>query len=171
MMSSCASLKKKVSHLNSKTHYSIWNLYEVEYCETGVTCCSGDNPTVLHSELIDIFSSYFNNQSTTTTTSLFTTSSTSPQLTTTTGLPSTTTTSSQPCPAKIILGEQSEETELLRYFRDHVLIQTPVGQEIIELYYQWSPAIVKAMEEDGEFKDAAKEMVEGFLGLFGEGVK
>ncbi len=153
------------------TYYSMWNLYEVECCETGVTCCSGDNPTVPHSKLIDIFSSYFNNQSTTTTTSLFTTSSTSPQLTTTTGLPSTTTTSSQPCPAKIILGEQSEETELLRYFRDHVLIQTPVGQEIIELYYQWSPAIVKAMEEDGEFKKEAKEIVEGFLGLIGEGVE
>ena len=40
------------------------------------------------------------------------------------------------CPFEQIYGEHSEETELLRYFRDNVLNQTPEGQEIIKLYYQ-----------------------------------
>ena len=67
------------------------------------------------------------------------------------------------CPLKQIYGESSEETELLRYFRDHVLSQTPEGQEIIGLYYQWSPAIVKAIEEDEEFRERIKEMFNGVL--------
>ena len=60
-------------------------------------------------------------------------------------------------------GKGSEEVELLRVFRDEVLSQSPVGQEIIELYYQWSPAIVQAMEEDDAFKEEVKEMVDGVL--------
>ena len=33
----------------------------------------------------------------------------------------------------LLYGEYSEETELLRYFRDNVLCTTPEGQEIIRL--------------------------------------
>ncbi len=33
------------------------------------------------------------------------------------------------------------------------------------LYYQWSPAIVKAMEQDDEFKEEVKEMINGVLEL------
>ena len=68
-----------------------------------------------------------------------------------------------PCAAESIYGEQSEETELLRYFRDNILNQTPEGQELIKLYYQWSPAIVKAMEGDEEFKEEIKEMIDEIL--------
>jgi hypothetical protein len=46
-----------------------------------------------------------------------------------------------------------------------VLSQTPEGQELIKLYYQWSPAIVRAMENDEEFKEEVKEMVDGVLEL------
>ena len=49
-----------------------------------------------------------------------------------------------------------------------MLNQTPEGQELIKLYYQWSPAIVKAMEENVGFKKQMKEMVNGVLGLVGE---
>ncbi len=66
-----------------------------------------------------------------------------------------------------IYGEYSEEVELVRAFRDEVLSQSPVGQEIIELYYQWSPLIVKVMEKDEEFKEEVKEMVDGVLLLIG----
>ena len=52
------------------------------------------------------------------------------------------------CTVVKIYGEYSEETELLRYFRDKILCKTPAGLEIIRLYYKWSPAIVEAMEED-----------------------
>ena len=72
-----------------------------------------------------------------------------------------------PCLSLQIYGEYAEETELLRNFRDEVLSQTPVGQEIIKLYYQLSPMIVKAMEKDEEFKEGVKEMIDGVLGLVG----
>ena len=72
------------------------------------------------------------------------------------------------CTVEELYGEYSEEIEMLRYFRDDVLSQTPVGQEIIELYYEMSPAIVQAMEEDEEFRKEVKEMIDGVLGLIGE---
>jgi len=83
---------------------------------------------------------------------------------------STTTTISVPtsCPIEKIYGEHSEETELLRYVRDNVLIQTPEGQNIIRLYYEWSPVIVKAMEEDEKFEEEVNEIIDGILLLIGE---
>ncbi len=71
------------------------------------------------------------------------------------------------CLLERIYGEHSEETELLRNFRDHILTQTPEGQEIIRLYYEWSPAIVKVMEEDAEFKEEVKGIIDGVLKLIG----
>jgi hypothetical protein len=62
-------------------------------------------------------------------------------------------------------GNYSSETELLRYLRDKVLSQTPEGQEIIRLYYNWSPVIVMMMEEDEEFQSWVKEMIEGVVEL------
>jgi len=57
---------------------------------------------------------------------------------------------------------------LLRHLRENVLSQTPTGQELIKLYYQLSPAIVKAMEEDEKFKEEVKEMIDVVLGLVEE---
>jgi len=87
---------------------------------------------------------------------------------TTTTVTSTTTTVLDTCPTESIYGEHSEEVELLRYVRDNVLSQAPTGQEIISLYYQWSPMIVKAMEEDEGFKEEVKEMIDGVLELITE---
>jgi hypothetical protein len=85
------------------------------------------------------------------------TTSTFPTTTTVTGL----------CSAGQLYGEHSEETVLLRHIRDNVLAQTPEGQEVIKLYYQWSPAIVKAMEANEAYKEDVKEMVDGVLELMG----
>ena len=74
------------------------------------------------------------------------------------------------CPTEEIFGEHSEKTELLRNFRDEVLNKTPEGKELIKLYYQFSPAIVKAMEEDEAFKEEVKETIDGVLGLIGEAI-
>jgi len=100
------------------------------------------------------------------------TTTTTRKSTTTTTRKSTTTTS-KPCicPPLCIFGENSEEVELLRYFRDNVLSQTPEGRELIKLYYQWSPVIVNAMEEDGEFKEDVKEMIDGVLPIIKGAVK
>jgi hypothetical protein len=67
------------------------------------------------------------------------------------------------CPMSLALGGDSNDLKTLRKFRDEVLNKTPVGQEIIKLYYQWSPVIVKAMEQDEEFKEEVKEMIERIL--------
>jgi hypothetical protein len=72
------------------------------------------------------------------------------------------------CLTEIIYGEYSDEIELLRNFRDNVLINTPGGKELIRLYYEWSPVVVKAMEENEEFKEDVKEMIDGVLELMGE---
>jgi len=71
------------------------------------------------------------------------------------------------CPATFALGGDARGNDLnaLRKFRDGVLSKTSEGREIIKLYYQWSSAIVKAMEEDEEFKEEVKEMVDGVLPL------
>jgi len=93
--------------------------------------------------------------------------------TTTTAGTTTTTTSViviDLCPEEEIYGKHSEETELLRAFRDKVLRKTPEGKEIIKLYYEWNPAIVKAMEEDEEFKERIKEMIDRILLLIREEV-
>ena len=72
------------------------------------------------------------------------------------------------CFSEEIYGQHSEETELLRYFRDQVLNKTPEGKEIIRLYYLWSPAIVKAMEANEEFKETVKGRMDGILLLIME---
>jgi len=71
------------------------------------------------------------------------------------------------CPTEQIYGAYSAETELLREFRDKVLRKTPEGKEMIKLYYEWSPAIVEAMEGDQEFKKQVKEILDGVLLLMG----
>lgn len=75
----------------------------------------------------------------------------------------TTTTAPSFCPMAIIYGEQSDEVETLRWYRDNVLRQTPEGRELIKLYYLWSPIIVKAMEQDEGFKEEIKQMIDGVL--------
>ena len=84
---------------------------------------------------------------------------------TTSTISGSTTTTIQSCPSEQIYGEYSAQTDLLRYFRDNVLLTTPEGQELIRLYYEWSPAIIKAMEEDENFKEYVKEMIDGILPL------
>jgi len=73
-----------------------------------------------------------------------------------------------PCSTAFIYGNDSAEVELLRKFRDSFLNKTPEGKEVIKMYYQWSPVIVKAMEENEEFKKEVKEMIDGILPLVRE---
>jgi hypothetical protein len=71
------------------------------------------------------------------------------------------------CPVTVALGGDARTNDLniLRKFRDEVLSKTPTGREITELYYQWSPAIVKAMKEDDEFREDVKDLIDGSLVL------
>ncbi len=71
------------------------------------------------------------------------------------------------CPLVALYGEDSEAVARLRYFRDNVLSEIPMGRELIQQYYAWSPVIMQTMEEDEEFREEVKEMVDGFLFLLG----
>lgn len=94
-------------------------------------------------------------QPTTTTTS---SSSTSSSKTTTTYSPGF-------CALSLIYGTDSAQTELLCSIRDNLLSKSHEGRELIKLYYQWSPVIVKAMQVDEDFKEDLKELVDGVLGM------
>ena len=69
------------------------------------------------------------------------------------------------CPASLALEGDKAQLDAIRHFRDDVLSQTTEGQEIIKLYYQWSPVIVQAMEDDEQFKEDVKEMIDGVFEL------
>lgn len=69
------------------------------------------------------------------------------------------------CPAQYLYGEFSEEVLLLRWFRDTVLSTTPEGKQIIKVYYQWSPLLLKAMDDDKELQGDVKEVVDHLLKL------
>jgi hypothetical protein len=77
------------------------------------------------------------------------------------------------CPVTFVMRGHSQEGNIiiLRKFRDEVLSKTPAGQEIIGLYYEWNQVIVKAMEEDEEFREDVKEVIDGFLVLIREGIQ
>jgi hypothetical protein len=92
-------------------------------------------------------------------------STTAPSTSTTTANSTTTTSTRCLCPALCIFGEGSEEAELLRYFRDSVMSNTPEGEALIKLYYQWSPVVVRAMDEDQAFKEWVTEAIENVLPL------
>jgi len=85
--------------------------------------------------------------------------------TTTTADETSTTTTTGGCGAKEIYGEGSDEVAVMRYLRDNVLSKSEAGQEIIRLYYMWSPVIARAAQSDDEVKEELKEMVDGILGL------
>ena len=85
--------------------------------------------------------------------------------TTTTSILTTTTTtiSAGPCAAETIYGEYSEQTELLRQYRDKVLSKTPEGQETIKTYYKFAPTITKLLENRPLLKNQAKVFLDRML--------
>ncbi len=85
--------------------------------------------------------------------------------TTTTAASTTTTVKESPCLVRKIYSENSEEVEFLRNFRDHILSKTPSGRELIRLYYQLSPAIVKAVEENEALREEVKKIIDKTLPL------
>ena len=100
---------------------------------------------------------------TTSTTSAITTSTTTITTTTTSVKTTTTTTKPSLCPAETIYGENSEQAELLRKYRDNVLSKTPEGQEIIKTYYKFSPTITKLLEQKPLLKNRAKAYIDRML--------
>jgi len=75
----------------------------------------------------------------------------------------TTTICFRPCCAEAIYGENSEQTELLRKYRDKVLSKTPEGREIIETYYKFCPIIIELLEQRPLLKNRAKAVIDSML--------
>ena len=75
------------------------------------------------------------------------------------------------CPMTFALGRDSNDLNTLRKFRDEMLSKTPIGQEIIRLYYQLSPAIVSAMVTDKAFKKEIKETIDEVLPILRKAVR
>ena len=67
------------------------------------------------------------------------------------------------CAAEAIYGEDSEQTELLREYRDKVLSKTPEGQELIKTYYKFSPTVTKLLEQRPLLKNRAKAFIDSML--------
>lgn len=72
------------------------------------------------------------------------------------------------CIAEQIYGENSNVLETLRYLRDNLLNKTPGGKELIRVYYQLSPVIVKMLKEDEVFKAKVKGIIDGVVEVIGQ---
>jgi hypothetical protein len=68
-----------------------------------------------------------------------------------------------PCPLSLIYGDDSVQAQVLRNFRDTVLRRTPEGRELIRLYYEWGPALSRAMMADENCKEEAKQLADAML--------
>jgi rhodanese-related sulfurtransferase len=67
------------------------------------------------------------------------------------------------CPAEAVYGEDSEEVQLLREFRDSVVQKTSEGRKLIVLYYALSPVIVNMMTENVKLKDRLLKVLNSVL--------
>jgi hypothetical protein len=85
-----------------------------------------------------------------------TTSSATSISTTSSSTSTTTTTLSGGCAPTALYGEDSEEVETLRQYRDEVLAGSPKGRMFIRLFYQLSPMVARRMEQDPEFRAQVK---------------
>jgi len=71
--------------------------------------------------------------------------------------------STDQCPAELLYGKDSEETALLRYWRDACLRGSAEGREMIALYYRYSPVIAQVLGDDEELQAAAKAIADAVL--------
>ncbi len=70
-----------------------------------------------------------------------------------------------PCAAEAALDNDQAKLAILRTFRDEVMSKTPEGQNLIRLYYEWSPSIARAVEQDEQYKREVAAIIERILPL------
>lgn len=64
------------------------------------------------------------------------------------------------CAAAYALGTNDPRLELLRTFRDETLSRTPLGNQLIEVYYTMSPLLVREMQNDNRFKEQVEALLD-----------
>ena len=144
--------------------YSTWSpdppWHDAEIEPSSFTITSNSMPVTTTSVAISTTSAPSTTSSSSTTTTI------TPVTTTTTSSTTFTTTIPKhfpPCLSEKIYGENSKKVELLRNLRDNTLRKIPEGREIIKLYYRWSPALVRALEKDDEFKEQMRHSIDRIL--------
>jgi len=68
-----------------------------------------------------------------------------------------------PCAAEAALEKDQANLDVLRTYRDEVLSKTPEGRSLINLYYELSPALAQAIEQDEEFKQEIRGVIESII--------
>jgi len=67
------------------------------------------------------------------------------------------------CVAKTLYGEGSEETELLREYRDKVLSKSATGRQMIKTYYELSPAVSEVLQKNDIARTNARKVLDTFM--------
>jgi len=67
------------------------------------------------------------------------------------------------CAAAAVLGADDAQLDTLRAFRDGVLAKSPVGQQLVKIYYAKSGALIAAFEKNPALKNYAKAALEAAL--------
>jgi hypothetical protein len=104
-------------------------------------------------------------------TTTITTTTTTPTTTTTIQPTTTTTVPANQCVAEAIYGKDSEETELLREYRDKVLSKSASGRQMIKTYYELSPAVVEVLQKNDTDRSSARRVLDSLMPAIREKVK
>jgi len=77
----------------------------------------------------------------------------------------------QLCAAEAIYGRDSEETELLREYRDKVLSKSATGRQMIKTYYELSPAVSEVLQKNDTARANARRVLDSLMPVIREKVK
>jgi hypothetical protein len=91
--------------------------------------------------------------------------------TTTISISTTSTVPANQCAAEAIYGSESEETELLREYRDKVLNKSATGRQMIEAYYEASPAVAEVLQQNETARTSARRVLDSLMPAIRKKVK
>ncbi|MCX5903315.1 MAG: hypothetical protein NTV89_07545, partial [Proteobacteria bacterium] len=68
-------------------------------------------------------------------------------------------------------GRDSEETELLREYRDKVLSKSATGRQMIKTYYELSPAVAEVLQKNDTARASARKVLDSLMPTIREKIK
>jgi hypothetical protein len=72
------------------------------------------------------------------------------------------------CAARTALSDDSESLNALRIFRDQTLYKTRFGQKAVSLFYEYSPALAKAMDDSPALKAGVRTLLKACASVLKE---